>query len=679
MKRITLLAVVGWVSVSTPAAAVPLQLAHQGRFLDAEQAPLEGEHDLHFGLYDAPTDGTLLWDETVTETFTGGFYSTVLGADDGNPLDDGIFATSPIYLELTVDGGDPLLPRQEINSVPFALRAGTSENLDGGYVDATEVSIDGDLVIDADGNWVGPTPAVGWTDLSGVPGGLLDGEDADVLGGMSCNDGFVAKYDVGSSLWACGADDVLDAAGVLAFVDEAVVNLGAGSSLAGSTLATLDDLAVDTLTGLSCADGGVAKYDDSSGLWGCDTDLVLDSPAVLGMVGGATIDLGLGSAVGGVEIATLDDLNWALLAGLPPDFADDIDNDLLAELGPLCADGDRAAWDVGLGDWACAPEEVGLDRLDTAGATSGQVLTFDGMDVGWANASVGDPCTLLVDDAAAGVAVVLCGAAEVPLRRWETFSAVAGGNSFTCGITATGTVRCWGAMFSGLGSVPAGAFTTVEGGSNHACAVDAGGLAVCWGENSVGQSSPPGGVFDEVCAGTAFSCGRRSTGTLECWGSNSYGKATPPSGSYAALTCSQDTACAIDSTGSIECWGSDANNVASPHSVGPAVDLDLGNSHGCAVTTSGAVQCWGYNGASQATPPGGSDFAQVAAGYEYTCGLRVDGSVECWGTGDYGKTAPPPATFSSIAAGDHHACGITVTGSRILCWGFNGSGQLQSP
>ena len=46
----------------TLANAVPLQLAHQGRLLDTEQAPLDGTHDLTFRLFDAPTDGTLLWE-----------------------------------------------------------------------------------------------------------------------------------------------------------------------------------------------------------------------------------------------------------------------------------------------------------------------------------------------------------------------------------------------------------------------------------------------------------------------------------------------------------------------------------------------------------------------------------------------------------------------------------------
>ena len=661
------------------ALAVPLQLAHQGRLLDAAEVPLESDHDLHFGLYDAPTDGTLLWDETVTQSFTGGFYSTVLGADDGNPLDDGIFATSPVYLELAVDGGDPLLPRQEINSVPFALRAATAENVEGGFVDATDISIDGDLVVDADGNWVGRTPPVDWADLSGVPGGLVDGEDADVLGGLSCSDGFVAKFDMGSGLWACGADDVLNAAGVLAFVDGAVVNLGAGSGMAGSTLATLDDLAADTLAGLSCSDGGVAKFDFAASLWTCGTDLVLDSGDVLGMVDGAAVDLGAGSAVAGVDIATLDDLTWSALTGLPPGFADEADNDLMADLGPLCADGDRAAWDVGLGDWTCESEAVALDRLETIGAAEGDILTYEGGVVTWsAPASSGSPCVLQADDPIASVAVVLCGSTEVPLRRWEAFQQLSAGNDFTCGVTMAGAVRCWGDLEAEVAATPAGTFSTLAAGENHACGINQSNGIECWGNDQSDQASPPTGSFSDVCAGNYLSCGMRTVGTVECWGSTSYGQTNPPSGIFTDLACGGNVGCVIDGAGAIECWGSTANNVTSPPA-GVFSSIAVAWDHACAITATGSVECWGYNHLGQASPPAGSDFIELAVGGYYSCGLRSGGAVECWGANTVGQSSPPGTTFTTVTAGTGHACGVASTGSRALCWGSNGAGQLQSP
>ena len=407
---------------------------------------------------------------------------------------------------------------------------------------------------------------------------------------------------------------------------------------------------------------------------------MLDAAGVLAFIDGSVIDLGAGSSIEGVAIATLDDLDWSMLTGVPADLADEEDSDTLADLGPLCADGDRAAWDVGLGSWACAPEEILLERLDTASATSGQVLTYDGLSVSWSDVPAGDACVLQTDDPSAGVALVACGTTSVPLHRWETFQQLASGDTYTCGLTDAGAVRCWGDLICDVGLPPSAGALSVAAGNDHACAIQAGGLATCWGENGAGQATPPGGAFDELCGGAAFSCGRRSGGTIECWGSNSYGKATPPAGTYSAIACGSNTGCAIDGTGSVVCWGSDTNNVASPHSIGPAVSLDLGsNSHGCAVTVSGTIQCWGYNNDGQATPPPDSDFAAVTTGYDHSCGLHLSGTVECWGSGNYGKTTPPPAAFSAVAAGDHHGCGITETGGRALCWGYDGSGQLHSP
>ena len=659
--------------------AVPLQLAHQGRLLDAEQAPLDGQHDLHFGLYDAADDGTLLWDETVTETFVGGYYSAVLGADDGNPLDDGIFATSPVYLELTVDGGDPLQPRQEINSVPYALRAATAENVEGGFVDASDISIDGDLVIDADGNWVGPTPPVDWADLSGVPGGLVDGEDADVLGGLSCSDGFVAKYDAGSGLWTCGADDVLDAAGVLAFVDGAVINLGAGSGMAGAALATLDDLAADTLAGLSCADGGVAKYDGTSGFWDCGTDLVLDSGDVLGMVAGATIDLGLGSAVGGVDIATLDDLDWAALGGLPPGFADDLDNDLMAELGLLCADGDRAAWDVGLGDWVCSPDQVGLDRLDTTTATAGQVLTFDGANVTWeepaSNAS--PPCTLVAVNEAAGGALLDCGTGLLRIYARLGLVQVSGGGNHTCGIDTSGSIRCWGDRTLGQAVPPLGTFAELDSGYLFGCGIDASGAVQCWGHSAYGQTSPPGGTFTDVSAGYHFACGVDSSSALQCWGLDNFNQTQPPAGAFVEVAAGKEHACAIDGSGAVECWGLDNFGQASAPP-GVFTQVAAGSNHTCGLTAGGMAECWGSNDTGQSTPPSTS-FIQISGGYDHTCGLASTGEVECWGKDNHGQSSPPPGVFVDVSAGDDHTCGVLETIGTAACWGLNAAGQSSPP
>ena len=370
-----LLASLASVFIAAAAWAVPSQLAHQGRLLDVEGAALTGEHALTFALFDAATEGAEVWSETITVNIVGGFYSVVLGADEGaNPLDDLVLSNPPLWLELTVDDGEPLLPRHELLSVPYAVLAGTATNVEGGYVDATEVAVDGTTVIDAAGNWIGPTPPMGWGDLTGIPAGLGDGVDADTLAGLSCADGGVAKFDLGSGLWACGIDSLLGSSEVLAFVDGAMLDLGIGSTVNGVTIATVADLDwsllssvpvgfldgddADSLAALSCADGGVAKFNLGTGLWACGTDSVLGSGEVLAFVGGAVIDLGAGSSMGGAALATVSDLTWGSLGGIPSGFADGFDADTMAALGLACADDDRPSWDLANSVWICVADTV---------------------------------------------------------------------------------------------------------------------------------------------------------------------------------------------------------------------------------------------------------------------------------------------------------------------------------
>ena len=157
-----------WFAFSGAALAVPGQLAHQGRLLDADETPLDGVHSLRFALYN-DTD-TVVWEETHTVDIINGFYSAILGADEGgNPLDTSMLAGGALTLEITLDGGDPLEPRQALLSVPYAILATTSTNLDGGTVDATEIRVNGEVVVDTGGAWVGETPSVNWIEINGVP------------------------------------------------------------------------------------------------------------------------------------------------------------------------------------------------------------------------------------------------------------------------------------------------------------------------------------------------------------------------------------------------------------------------------------------------------------------------------------------------------------------------------
>jgi hypothetical protein len=251
---------------ATAAFAAPTQLSQQGRLLDGEGEPLEAVHILTFSLYDAETDGEVLWTETHEVAFEQGYYAVTLGSED--PLNDLLFAEEPVWLELAVDE-EALSPRQAVVSVPYALRATAAEHVEGGMVDAAEISIDGTVVIDASGNWVGPTPAVGWGDLADIPADIADGDqDEDTLAGLVCAEGQLPKWDAANGMWVCGDD--ID-------TDTLVCATGQIAKWDGLSWTCDDDIDTtdpntDTLLSLPCADGFIAKFDGLSGLWDCAPD-----------------------------------------------------------------------------------------------------------------------------------------------------------------------------------------------------------------------------------------------------------------------------------------------------------------------------------------------------------------------------------------------------------------------
>ena len=148
MLRLTALCSALVLLSATAAFAAPTKLQQQGRVLDGDGEPLGGTHGMSFALFDTETDGTELWLEERIVGFEAGYYSITLG--EQVPLDDLLFDTESIWLELGIDG-EVLAPRQEVVSVPYALRATAAEHVEGGLVDAAEISVDGTVVIDSPG------------------------------------------------------------------------------------------------------------------------------------------------------------------------------------------------------------------------------------------------------------------------------------------------------------------------------------------------------------------------------------------------------------------------------------------------------------------------------------------------------------------------------------------------
>ena len=239
------------------ALGAPTRLVQQGRLLDGDGAALQGVQNLTFTLYDAETDGNVVWTEDLAPVLDDGYYSVTLGTVE--PLDDLPTDGTSLWLEMAV-GGVGLSPRQELLSVPYALEATSANHVDGGVVDAAEILVDGNLVVDSLGTWVGEPLDVSWDDLSDVPAELDDG-DQDTLLDLSCLGGEIVSWD-GTS-WGCAIDidTQLSEAEVDAFV--------------GNNNYSLGDHTVDTLSALGCLGGEVARWDGVAWVCGIDIDTQL--------------------------------------------------------------------------------------------------------------------------------------------------------------------------------------------------------------------------------------------------------------------------------------------------------------------------------------------------------------------------------------------------------------------
>lgn len=148
---------------------------------------------------------------------------------------------------------------------------------------------------------------------------------------------------------------------------------------------------------------------------------------------------------------------------------------------------------------------------------------------------------------------------NIPLQvyggRW--FRQVDAGENFSCGVTTSYRVFCWGNGRNGqMGDgkqflrywpkVPVASslsFERVSTGGSHACGETTNNRVYCWGLNADGElgdgtttkrlvpvAVAGGRLFDQVSASLTYypngghTCAKTSTGAAYCWGSNSYGQ-----------------------------------------------------------------------------------------------------------------------------------------------------------
>lgn len=256
------------------------------------------------------------------------------------------------------------------------------------------------------------------------------------------------------------------------------------------------------------------------------------------------------------------------------------------------------------------------------------------------------------------------------VAEWRRLTA---GDSHTCVLLDSDTVRCWGNGSSGrLG----------YGNANN--------IGDDERPNVVGDV-PIGGSIVQIAAGAYHTCAVLSTGAIRCWGNNysgqlGYGHTDPIGDDESA-----------GSAGDIDIGGS-------------VIQITAGEHHTCALMDNGAVRCWGlgeggrlgygnwYSIGNDEVPATAGDVdvggtvIQVSAGFEHTCALLNTGAVRCWGDGTAGRLGyghnggyvSEPATAGDVNVGgtaiqitvnEWHTCALLSTGA-VRCWGYANNGQL---
>lgn len=188
---------------STAYAQVPHLVRYQGYLKDSQGAPLEGPYTLTFRLYAAATGGAPVWIEPQSGVpISQGSFSVLLGTVTAL---DAVDWSTPLWLSTQVNTDAELSPRQQITSVPLAIRAesaekltqaitpsliapqGSGSSLDADTVDGKHAS---NLLDRANHTGTQPSSTITGTFAPSVisPQGAGSGLNADLLDGKSSSD-----------------------------------------------------------------------------------------------------------------------------------------------------------------------------------------------------------------------------------------------------------------------------------------------------------------------------------------------------------------------------------------------------------------------------------------------------------------------------------------------------------
>jgi hypothetical protein len=152
----------------------------QGDLADGGGVPVSADLPMTFRLYDE--SGTPLWTQTNQVAVVDGQFVSVLGDAEPFPVD--IDPTVPLFMGLSVDGGEELKPRLPVGGALRALWALQAEDVVGD-IHPHSVSIGDQLVINEDGQWVGDPTGLQGPEGPVGPAGEIGPEGPQGLQGVA--------------------------------------------------------------------------------------------------------------------------------------------------------------------------------------------------------------------------------------------------------------------------------------------------------------------------------------------------------------------------------------------------------------------------------------------------------------------------------------------------------------
>ena len=234
----------------------------------------------------------------------------------------------------------------------------------------------------------------------------------------------------------------------------------------------------------------------------------------------------------------------------------------------------------------------------------------------------------------------------------DAYAALATGDIHTCVATESGAVGCWGDNEYGqLGNGQAGCdpdapercrspspvavpglrgVKQLTAGVGFTCALTGTGAVSCWGGRFGTRPSPIPGLGSGVTgisAGNGHMCAVTAAGAVKCLGDDEFGELGDGRSGIGKQALTPVTVIAKG-----------------------AAAIGAGWDHTCVVTTKGAIACWGRNAhgevgdgttrlRSRPVPVLGpdSDASEVVGGYGYTCARLHEVQIYCWGFNQFGR------------------------------------------